>query len=257
MPTFANGESGSSIRTKLNAAVEHVDRLVGLLSITSSASSVILDAASPSKIRVTGSVAQTIVFPDPATLTIGWFYVITNDTGQNVTVQSTGLNTIQTIPANTTSLFQCILDSGTTAASWISDFIGFSGITGSGNIVRAVSPAITGTLTVAAVAGSSYVKGGFTAHAAGTLAMALGTNMGVSVTPNADATLTTTVPPSGSTCFLIINTRGTTSYTITFGTGFRSTGTLATGTVSARSFVLEYVSDGTSLIETRRTAAIA
>jgi hypothetical protein len=77
------------------------------------------------------------------------------------------------------------------------------------------------------------------------------------VTPNATATFTSTVPAAGAICVLSILTSGTTSYTITFGTGFKSTGTLATGTVSARYFNITFVSDGTNLIEMSRTTAIA
>jgi hypothetical protein len=79
----------------------------------------------------------------------------------------------------------------------------------------------------------------------------------VRVTPNATATYTSTVPLAGSIVVLSVLTSGVTSYTITFGTGFKSTGTLATGTVSARYFNLTFVSDGTNLIETARTVAIA
>lgn len=91
----------------------------------------------------------------------------------------------------------------------------------------------------------------------GATAMALATDNVVKVTPNATATYTTTVPAAGTRCSVIILTSGTTSYTITFGTGFRSTGTLATGTTTARLFVIDFISDGTNLLETGRTAAYA
>jgi hypothetical protein len=56
---------------------------------------------------------------------------------------------------------------------------------------------------------------------------------------------------------IIITTSGTSSYTITFGTGFKTgTATLATGTISGKKFLVHYVSDGTSLIELSRTAAL-
>lgn len=75
-------------------------------------------------------------------------------------------------------------------------------------------------------------------------------------TPTATATLTTTVPPSGTLCHLILTTSGTTSYTLTFGSGFTTTGTRTTGTVSGKVYALTFVSDGTTLIETSRTAAM-
>lgn len=97
----------------------------------------------------------------------------------------------------------------------------------------------------------------FTTLSAGTLAMALSTNRNVIVTPNATGTFTTTVPASGTRCNLIILTSGVTSYTMTFGTGFKTTGTLATGVTAARYFVFDFISDGTNLLEVSRTAAIA
>jgi hypothetical protein len=82
------------------------------------------------------------------------------------------------------------------------------------------------------------------------------TNRVSQVTISADTTLTTTVPIAGSTSIVIIVTSGSTSRTVTFGTGFKSTGTLATGATANRRFVLSFVSDGTNLIEISRTTAI-
>jgi hypothetical protein len=103
----------------------------------------------------------------------------------------------------------------------------------------------------------TYLLDPFTVLTAGTTAMALAANINVRVTPNANATFTTTVPSAGLRCQLYILTSGTSSYTITFGTGFRTTGTLATGTTTARYFMLSFISDGTVLVETSRTAAMA
>lgn len=77
------------------------------------------------------------------------------------------------------------------------------------------------------------------------------------LTPNSSRTLTTTVPEAGQDRTLIILTSGTSSYVMTFGSGFKTVGTLTTGTTNARRFVIEFISDGTYLIEKGRTAAIA
>jgi hypothetical protein len=87
--------------------------------------------------------------------------------------------------------------------------------------------------------------------------MAFGTAATRKVTPTATATFTTTVPTAGTVCHLIILTTGTTSRTITFGSGFKPTGTLATGTTSGRVFVIHWISDGVNLYEAGRTAAMA
>lgn len=53
-----------------------------------------------------------------------------------------------------------------------------------------------------------------------------------------------------------ITTSGTTSFTLTFGTNFRKTGTLATGTTNARFFSVSFrCIDGTTWTEIARTAA--
>lgn len=66
----------------------------------------------------------------------------------------------------------------------------------------------------------------------------------------------TAISPTGTRCAVLILTSGTTSYTITFGSGFKPTGTLATGTTSARIFVVNWISDGTNLYEAGRTTAM-
>jgi len=96
----------------------------------------------------------------------------------------------------------------------------------------------------------------YTVLANGTTAMAFGANTAVKVTPTATATYTTTVPAAGETRTLLILTSGTTSRTITFGTGFKPVGTLATGTTSGRVFVVHFISDGANLYEAGRTAAM-
>lgn len=79
----------------------------------------------------------------------------------------------------------------------------------------------------------------------------------VKLTPNSTRTLSTTIPPAGSRRTLLITTSGATSYTLTFGSGFQTTGTLATGTTTARTYAINFVCDGTKLIEVSRTAAMA
>jgi hypothetical protein len=81
-------------------------------------------------------------------------------------------------------------------------------------------------------------------------------NTSVRLTVTASRTLTTTVPAAGSTRVVLILTAGSSSFTITFGSGFKPTATLATGTVTARVFAISFLSDGTNLYETARTVAM-
>ena len=76
--------------------------------------------------------------------------------------------------------------------------------------------------------------------------------------PNEDETINAASPGfEGQELTVVIDTINTTSRTLTFGTNFRSTGTLATGTTSARRFVVSFVSDGLVWSETARTGAQA
>ena len=78
------------------------------------------------------------------------------------------------------------------------------------------------------------------------------------LTPAQDETIdaVTTGAISGRAYYLVVTTSGTTSYTLTFGTAFKTTGTLATGTVTGKAFVIQFVFDGTSFNEVSRTTAM-
>ena len=65
----------------------------------------------------TGTTTQTVVLPVANTLALGQSFQITNLSTGLVTVQSSGTNTVQ-IQGVGTTVYTCILTSGTTAASW-------------------------------------------------------------------------------------------------------------------------------------------
>ena len=77
-------------------------------------------------------------------------------------------------------------------------------------------------------------------------------------TPSQTETINFVSPAAyiGAQISLVITTSGTSSYTLTFGTNAKSTGTLATGTVSAKVIVVNFVSDGTNWNEVSRTTAM-
>ena len=80
----------------------------------------------------------------------------------------------------------------------------------------------------------------------------------VPYTPTQSSTINaaTMTGTGGRTIRLVVTTSGTSSFTITFGTNFKTTGTLATGTVSGKVFVVTFVSDGVNWNEQSRTAAM-
>lgn len=90
--------------------------------------------------------------------------------------------------------------------------------------------------------------------------IALGTAEGLKVytyTPAQTNTINCAVVPKAGDYFdLVYTTSGVSSFTTTFGTNFKSTGTLATGTTTAKVFVIKFVSDGTNMNEVSRTTAM-
>lgn len=78
-----------------------------------------------------------------------------------------------------------------------------------------------------------------------------------SCTPTGSITLTTTgTPLVGVYYYIVYTTSGVSSFVITYSTGFKSTGTLTTGTVSGKVFTMSFISDGTNLNEVARTVAM-
>ena len=139
---------------------------------------------------------------------------------------------------------------------------------GTGNVLRITANATNNTVSynqmttdITDAGSGNQIRNNGPQHDTYTLAGA-GTACGflynryVTHTPTGSHTLTSTVPRAGEQRVLKILTLGTTTYTMTFGGGFKTTGTLATGTTTARIFIVSFVSDGTNLIECARTVAI-
>jgi len=76
------------------------------------------------------------------------------------------------------------------------------------------------------------------------------------ITPTGACTFNATGGIIGQSCAFVITTSGTTTYTLTWGTNFKTTATLATGSVTAKVFVVNFVYDGTKWNEVSRTVAM-
>jgi hypothetical protein len=74
--------------------------------------------------------------------------------------------------------------------------------------------------------------------------------------PSGDMTINASSALLGSRVSIVVTTPNTTSRTLTFGTNFKTTGTLATGTVASKVFTISFIGDGTNLNETSRTTAM-
>lgn len=66
----------------------------------------------------------------------------------------------------------------------------------------------------------------------------------------------TTVGVAGQMMYLIVTTSGIDSYILTFGTNFKTTGTLTTGTASGKVYTMQFISNGTNYCEVSRTTAM-
>lgn len=78
----------------------------------------------------------------------------------------------------------------------------------------------------------------------------------ITITPSGACTFNATGGYGGQHCSFVITTSGVSSFVLTFGTNFKSSGTLATGVTSGKMFTVSFVFDGALWVETSRTAAL-
>jgi hypothetical protein len=177
----------SGVTTISDAQRPVIDNIkLGYATTATAAGTTTLTVASPHQQFFTGSLTQTIVLPVTSTLVLGLGYTITNNSTGVLTVQSSGLNDIVSIPAKESAKFVCILTSGTTAASWSYLFEGSSNIpyTDLKNISASVaSNALTVTLNPCAIdfRSSTLSSGAFltrTVPSAITLTVSSGSTLG-------------------------------------------------------------------------------
>lgn len=79
----------------------------------------------------------------------------------------------------------------------------------------------------------------------------------ITITPSGDCTFNSSTGVAGQRIVFVVTTSGTTSYTLTWGENYKTTGTLATGTADAKVFTVSFITtDGTYWYETGRTPAM-
>lgn len=118
--------------------------LEGFETTVASASTTVLTVASPGIQQVTGSTTHTITMPVVSTLALGQSWLIINNSSGDVTVESSGGNTIQVLDTNSSARVTCVALTGTGAASWNSNYTndtgGVTSLTGTPNQVIVSSP---------------------------------------------------------------------------------------------------------------------
>jgi hypothetical protein len=212
------------------------DLLLGGYTTTATAgTTTTLTAASTTTQFFTGTTTQTVTLPVASTLVLGAAFSIHNNSTGDITVNSSGANLVATVTANTTCLFTCILVSGTSAASWDSDYTGFTltlptvrGGTGlasftSGGAVYASSTSAltTGTLPIASggtgSTSTTYVN--LASNVTGTLPIANGGTGSTSTTyVNLASNVTGTLPVANGGTGLTAGTSGGVPYYSAAGT---------------------------------------
>ena len=114
----------------------------------------------------TGTTTQTVVLPVVTTLRLGHQFTIANHSTGSITLNSSGGNLVGTITAGNTLVVRCILLTGTTDASWDSDYLvqptEYVG-NGTGNFVRTTSPVLVtpslGVATATTINGNTITAG--------------------------------------------------------------------------------------------------
>lgn len=160
LPTagISDAASGATISVTVkrdaNANAAFNNLLEGYTTTVTAAGTTTLTVASTYQQFFTGTTTQTCKLPVASTLVLGQSFYITNSSTGIVTVQSSGANTILTMPANTSAIYTCILISGTGTASWSWNYVGYSALTGTGANVLANSPALV-TPDIGAATGTS------------------------------------------------------------------------------------------------------
>ena len=106
-----------------------------------------LTATSAQNQFFTGTTTQTVALPVASTLVVGDQYHIENNSTGNITVNSSGGNLVVTVLPGTAVDVLCVTASGTTAASWDAEYVGFATATGTGSVVLSTSPQLTTSVT--------------------------------------------------------------------------------------------------------------
>jgi hypothetical protein len=175
--------------------------IAGYTTTATAAGNTTLTVGSTSSQFFTGVTIQTVTMPVASTLVTGHhFYVVNNSSGA-VTINSSGGNAIQVMAAGTTCNLTCILNSGTSAASWYAEYAfqsgSSTGTVNSGSINQVAWYAANGT----AVSGLPTANNGVLVTSAGGVPSISSTLPAAVITNIAGRYLGTTIYTSGTNTF--------------------------------------------------------
>ncbi len=123
----------------------------GFATTATAGGTTVLTVASKQIQEFTGTLTQTVTLPVTSTLIAGMYFDIVNNSSGVLTINSSGGNLILSMAANTSATVLCVLNSGTTAASWNASYFfdngaGVLSITGTANQV--IASASTGAVVL-------------------------------------------------------------------------------------------------------------
>ena len=155
--------TGTQTLTNKTLTLPAIDNFIlGYATTATAGGTTTLTNASVNQQLFTGTTTQTVVMPVASTMTVGTRYVIENNSTGVVTVQSSGANTIVAIPGGMSVKVTSILNSGTTAASWDYEYVGFNAITGTGSAVLSTTPTITTPVITQGTSTPSFTSNAYT-----------------------------------------------------------------------------------------------
>lgn len=225
--------------------------IVGYTTTATAGGNTTLTASSTYNQFFTGSTTQTITLPDVTQLALGWTFHISNNSTGNLTVNSSGGNLISTVLPGTSLQLVCIAITGTTAASWDYELVGFTTPTGTGNVVLATSPTLTTPTLSSPTLTGAYVETPYSATVTSSVTLNLTTNGTFQILTMTSATaLAVTMPTavSGQSFVLVLKQPASgTANAVTWTTVKWSGGTTPTVTATVgKADVFTFISDGTN-----------
>lgn len=229
----------SSGGTSANTAPLAMANLMGFTNTATAGGTTTLSNVSSYYQLFTGTLNQTVVLPLANTVITGWTFHIANNSTGNLTVQSSGANTVITVVSGTTAMCTCILASGIDENSWEAGLTDFSTYTGTGSVVLGNTPTLANptinayTESVIAIGNSSTTQ---------TINIANATIVTATLTANCTWTMPSTT--AGKSFILLLKT-GNGGFTSTFtGVKFPANTAPTITTANNSMDILSFIADG-------------
>ena len=238
--TLQTALSLSSGGTGANTAPGAMTNLMGFTSTSTAGATTALSNTSSYYQIFTGTLNQNVTLPVASTINTGWTFHICNNSAGNLTINSSGGNTVISVVSGLTAMCTCISTSGTSETSWEAGFTDFATATGSGSVV------LSSNATVVNPQINAYTEGITTGYVNTGSAFTLNIASSTIITANLSASCTFTMPSNAAgKSFILFLKTGAGTFTGTF-TGVKFVGNTAPTitAVANRMDILTFAADG-------------